>query len=76
MAPILTIFGPIESQRHDLFLKFSNERNERKVFEKFFVVVAAIIVVSRFGEIKIGNLKEGEFRYLNENEIKGLRKFF
>ena len=33
MAPIWTIFGPIESQRHDLFLKKkSNERDERKVF--------------------------------------------
>ena len=29
VAPILTIFGPIESQRHDLFLKNnSNETNE------------------------------------------------
>ena len=32
IAPILMSFGPIESQRHDLFLKKnSNERNERKV---------------------------------------------
>ena len=30
IAPILTIFGPIESQRHDLKKK-SNERNEQKV---------------------------------------------
>jgi len=29
-----------------------------------------------YGEVKIGNLKEGEFRYLNENEIKGLRRKF
>ena len=36
MARILTIFGPKRSQRPKLFHeKFSNERNERKVPEKF-----------------------------------------
>ena len=36
MARILTIFGPKRSQRRKLFdEKFSNERNERKVPEKF-----------------------------------------
>ena len=36
-----------KSQRGKLFdEKNSNERNERKVFEKFFAVVAAVIVVS------------------------------
>ena len=36
MARNSTIFGPNESSRRDLFLeKFSKERNEQKVFEKF-----------------------------------------
>ena len=36
MAQILTIFGPKRSQRRKLFDEnFSNERNERKVPEKF-----------------------------------------
>ena len=36
IAPVWTIFGPIESQRHDLFLKkISNARNGRKVFVRF-----------------------------------------
>ena len=36
MARILTIFGPNESSRRDLFFeKFSNGRNERKYFKKF-----------------------------------------
>ena len=36
MARILTIFGPKRSQRPKLFHeKFSNERNEQKVPEKF-----------------------------------------
>ena len=50
IAWILTIFGLNESQRRHLFWeKISNERNERKVFEKFLVVVpAVVIVVGRF----------------------------
>ena len=49
MALTLTIFGPIESQRHDLFLEnFFNERNERKLFKKVVAVAAAIVVVGRF----------------------------
>ena len=51
IAPISTIFRPIESQRHDRFPKtFSSEQNERKVFEKLFAVVAAVVVVGRFRE--------------------------
>ena len=46
---ISMIFGPIESQRRDLFLNFfSNEQNKRKVFQKFVAVVVAPIVVNRF----------------------------
>ena len=48
IAPISTIFGPIESQHHEPFPEKKNERNKRKVFKKKFVVVAAI--VDRFQE--------------------------
>ena len=49
IAPIPTIFGPIESQRHDLFLEnFSNKRNEQKFFKNIVAMVAAIVVVGRF----------------------------
>ena len=41
------IFGSIQSQWNDLFpKKDSVERNKRKVLEKFFVVVANVVVGS------------------------------
>ena len=50
MAPILTIFGPNRSQRHNLFFeKFSNERHRGIVVVVIVaVVVAAVAVVGDF----------------------------
>ena len=42
IAPISTIFGPIELRRRDLL---PIEGKERKVFKKFFAVVAGIVVL-------------------------------
>ena len=51
IAPISTIFEPIESKRHYLFPKKIS--NKRKVFEKLFIVAAAV-VVGRFRLDRIG----------------------
>ena len=54
MAPILTIFGPNRSQRHNLFFeKFSNERRRHRGIVVVVVVIIAVVVaaavVGRFG---------------------------
>ena len=45
MAPILTIFGPNRSQRHNLlFENFSNERRHRGIVVVVIVVVIVTVV--------------------------------
>ena len=52
MAPILTIFGPNRSQRHNLFFEnISNERRRHRgivVVVIVAVVVAVVVVIGRF----------------------------
>ena len=56
-------------------LKQGKKREIKRIFRSLKIKLFSLHRVS-YGEVKIGNLKEGEFRYLNENEIKSLRRKF
>ena len=58
-----------------LELKQGKKREIKRIFRSLKIKLFSLHRVS-FGNIKIGNLKEGECRYLNANEISGLRNFF
>ena len=58
-----------------LELKQGKKREIKRIFRSLKIKLFSLHRVS-YGDVKIGNLKEGEFRYLNENEINGLRRKF
>lgn len=58
-----------------LELKQGKKREIKRIFRSLKIKLFSLHRVS-FGNIKIGNLKEGECRYLNANEISVLRKKF
>ena len=58
-----------------LELKQGKKREIKRIFRSLKIKLFSLHRVS-YGEVKIGNLKEGEHRYLNENEINGLKRKF
>ena len=58
-----------------LELKQGKKREIKRIFRSLKIKLFSLHRIS-FGNIKIGNLKEGECRYLNAKEISGLRKKF
>ena len=58
-----------------LELKQGKKREIKRIFRSLKIKLFSLHRVS-YGEVKIGNLKEGEFRYLNEHEINGLKRKF
>ena len=58
-----------------LELKQGKKREIKRIFRSLKIKLFSLHRVS-FGKVKIENLKEGEFRYLNENEINGLKRKF
>lgn len=61
-----------EKNKVKVFLKEGRNRQIRKMFKTFDYDVIFLKRVS-FGNIKLGNLKAGSFRYLTEEEINYLR---
>ena len=58
-----------------LELNQGKKREIKRIFRSLKIKLFSLHRVS-YGEVKIGNLKEGEFRYLNENEINSLKRKF
>ena len=56
-----------------LELKQGKKREIKRIFRSLKIKLFSLHRIS-YGEINIGNLKEGEFRYLNENEINILKR--
>ena len=58
-----------------LELKQGKKREIKRIFRSLKIKLFSLHRVS-YGGVKIGNLKEGEYRYLNENEINSLKRKF
>ena len=58
-----------------LELNQGKKREIKRIFRSVNIKLISLHRVS-FGDVKIGNLKEGESRFLNKNEISCLRNFF
>ena len=58
-----------------LELKQGKKREIKRIFRSVKIKLFSLHRIS-FGDVKIGNLKEGESRYLSESEIRGLKRKF
>ena len=58
--------------RFEIMLTEGKKRQIRKMFKKFGCEVKDLSR-TEIGELKLGNLKQGEYRYLTDNEIKILK---